>query len=191
MLERSLACHREGTVGLNGDVSFTRKPVAPACSRGQYGLGRRGRGGTECTQTRPTTASRLTRPASTPQRSTCTTNAMPLPLLEWLERTGLSASDTGPRLVLSDFQDVHIATTGSRTRSCGCRTCCHRMCRHDQRFARGRRALGSAGIAACRGGRAGQVATEHRRDQRRDGRHRDDRPDKPPEHVGRHPGLRI
>ena len=45
-----------------------------------------------------------TRPPSTPQRSTCTTNAMPLPLLEWLERTGLSASDTGPRPVLSDFQ---------------------------------------------------------------------------------------
>jgi len=52
-------------------------------------------------QTRPTTASRLTRPAATPQRLTCTTNAMPLPLLEWLERTGLSASDTGPRPVLS------------------------------------------------------------------------------------------
>ena len=28
-------------------------------------------------------------PASTLQRSTCTTNAMPLPLLEWLERPGL------------------------------------------------------------------------------------------------------
>ena len=55
-------------------------------------------------QTRPTTASRLTRPAATPQRSTCTTIAMPLPLLEWLERTGLSASDTGPRPVLRDFQ---------------------------------------------------------------------------------------
>ena len=83
---------------------------------------------------------------------------MPLPLLDWLERTGLSASDTGPRPVLSDFQHVHIATASGRTRSCGCRTCGHQMCRHDQRFACRRRALGSARSAACRGGRAGQVA---------------------------------
>ena len=141
-----------------GKFHSARRPVAPAYSRGQYGLRRRGRGGTGCTQTSPTTANRLTRPASTPQRSTCTINAMPLPLLDWLERTGLSASDTGPRPVLSDFQHVHIATASGRTRSCGCRTCGHRMCRHDQLFACRRRAPGSASSAACRGGRAGQVA---------------------------------
>src|SRR6202040_4132210 len=51
-----------------GEVSFSKKPVAPAYSRGQHGLRRRGRGGTGCTQTSPTTANRADA-AGRPSRS--------------------------------------------------------------------------------------------------------------------------
>ena len=52
--------------------SIQQEAVAPENPRGQHGLRPRGRGGTGCTQTSPTTDG-LRRAAPTPRRSTCTT----------------------------------------------------------------------------------------------------------------------
>jgi len=82
-----------GMVGLNVEVSFSEKPVAPACSAAKYGL-RTPRTDTwkelNADKRGPTTASRLTRPASTPAAIDVPNQCDASALLEWLERTGLS-----------------------------------------------------------------------------------------------------
>jgi hypothetical protein len=56
---------------------------------------------------RPTTANRLTRPASTPQRSTCPTNAMPLP-------NASSSTAPAPGLGIADIMRDQMIREGLR-----------------------------------------------------------------------------
>ena len=93
----------EGDDRAQRSSSTQQEAVAPEYPHDQHGLRPRGRGGTGCTQTSPTTADRRNAGGVDAAAIDVHSHAMPLPLLEWLERDGLAdLSRIGDDVVLLD-----------------------------------------------------------------------------------------